>query len=62
VNPAQDDPWTRVQLSACVDAARVLVLGHVQGDTYVIREGEEVSLSDGATLTLLLKQLSGRDT
>lgn len=49
-------------MSACVDAARVLVLRHVQGDTYVIREGEEVSLSDGATLTLLLKQLSGRDT
>ena len=54
------EPWTRV-MSTCVDATRVLVLEHVQDDTYIIREGEEVSLSDRATLTLLLKQLSGRE-
>lgn len=54
------DPWTRVT-SACVDPARVLVLHHVQGDTYMIEEGEEVSLSDRETLVKLIEQLSGKE-
>lgn len=42
--------------------ARALLVRHVQGDTYVIDDEGDLSLSDGATLTLLLKQLTGRDT
>jgi hypothetical protein len=59
MNPAQD-PWTRVPPHQA-GATRVLVMRHVQGDTYVVYEDGEVSLSDGANLILLLKQLSGRD-
>jgi len=54
------DP-TRV-LSACMDATRVLVLQHVQDDTYVIIEEGEVSLSSGETLREMIKDLSGRST
>lgn len=53
------DPQTRV-VSACVGATRVLVLTHVQGDTFAIMEGGEVSLSSSETLKQLLQQLSGR--
>jgi hypothetical protein len=60
MNPVPES-WTRA-LPTCVGGvARVLFLQHVQGDTFVIQEEEEVSLSDGATLTLMLKQLSGRE-
>lgn len=61
MNSAQDPAWTRIE-AARTGPIRVLDLEYVRDDTFVIREGEEVSLSDGATLTLLLKQLSGRDT
>lgn len=54
------DPWTRV-LSACVDATRVLVVTHVQGDTYAIMEEGEVSLSDSETLKRLLEQLKQKE-
>ena len=61
MNPYQDEqPWTLVH-SACVDSTRVLVVRHLQDDTYAIYEEGEVSLSDKASLTLLLKQLSGRE-
>lgn len=61
MNKYQDDhPWTLVH-SACADLTRVLVVRHVQDDTYAIYEDGEVSLSDKASLTLLLKQLSGRE-
>jgi hypothetical protein len=59
MNPAQD-PWTRV-LPPQVGVTRVLVMRHVQDDTYAVYEDGEVSLSDGANLILLLKQLSGRE-
>jgi hypothetical protein len=59
MNPAQD-PWTRVPPHH-EGATRVLVMRHVQGDTYAVYEDGEVSLSDGANLILLLKQLSGRE-
>lgn len=59
INPPPDDPWTRA-LATCVDATRVLVFGHVHGDTYVIIEDGEVSLSNGETLKQLIQQLSGR--
>ena len=59
-NPHPDDPWTRVALSTCVDATRVLVFQHVQDDTYVILEGGEVSLSNSETLKKLIQQLPGR--
>jgi hypothetical protein len=42
------------------DATRVLVLQHVQDDTYVIIDDGEVSLSNSETLKLLLQQLIGR--
>lgn len=53
------DPWTWVE-TACTGATRVLHLRHLLGDTFVIEENGEVSLSDGATLKMLLEQLSGR--
>jgi hypothetical protein len=59
MNPAQD-PWTRVPPHQA-GVTRVLVMRHVQDDTYAVYEDGEVSLSDGANLILLLKQLSGRD-
>jgi hypothetical protein len=59
MNPAQD-PWTRV-LPHCAGTTRVLVMRHVQDDTYAVYEDGEVSLSDSANLILLLKQLSGRE-
>lgn len=49
-------------LSACTDATRVLVFQHVHGETFVIIEGGEVSLSDAETLKQLIRQLSGRTT
>jgi hypothetical protein len=60
VNPEYDDQGTRVLLSACVDAARVLVFTHVQDDTFAIIEEGEVSLSSSEGLKQLLQQLSGR--
>jgi hypothetical protein len=59
VNPAPDD-GTRSEV-ACHRPLRVLVMQHVQDDTYAVIENGDVSLSDKASLTLLLKQLSGRD-
>ena len=46
---------------ACRHPLRVLVMQHVQDDTYAVIENGDVSLRDKASLTLLLKQLSGRD-
>jgi hypothetical protein len=46
----------------CMDATRVLVLQHLQDDTYVIIEGGEVSLSSGETLREMINDLSGRST
>lgn len=54
-----EHPWTR-DMATCVDATRVLVFQRVQGDTYVIIEGGEVSLSDSETLKRLIEQLPGR--
>jgi hypothetical protein len=45
-----------------MDATRVLVLQHLQDDTYVIIEGGEVSLSSGETLREMINDLSGRST
>jgi hypothetical protein len=56
--PLPDDPWTR-ELFTCVDATRVLVFSHIQDDTFAIIEAGEVSLSNGETLKLLIRQLSG---
>lgn len=53
------DPWAWVD-TACTGATRVLHLRHLLDDTFVIEENGEVSLSDGATLKMLLTQLSGR--
>lgn len=44
------------------DHVRVLFVQHLSDDTFVIEENGDISLSDGATLTLLLKQVTGRDT
>jgi len=59
VNPTPDD-GTRSEV-ACRRPLRVLVMQHVQDDTYAVIENGDVSLRDKASLTLLLKQLSGRD-
>lgn len=58
MNPTPDR--TRGE-TACHRPLRVLVMQHVQDDTYAVIENGDVSLSDKASLTLLLKQLSGRD-
>lgn len=58
--PEQDPPHVTRAVSACADAVRVLVFKQVQGDTYAIIEGGEVSLSSGDTLKQLIQQLSGR--
>jgi len=57
----QDDSWTRI-MSACTGPIRVLEVQHLGSDTYAIFENGGVSLSDGASLTLLLKQLEGRES
>lgn len=60
MKPDQEFPfWTRIE-AACTGPIRVLELRHVQGDTYAILEDGGVYLSDGATLKMLLEQLSGR--
>lgn len=51
-------PWAQ---ASCEDPLRVVVIQHIQDDTYSIQENGDVSLYDKASLTLLLKQLSGRD-
>jgi hypothetical protein len=58
-NPYSQNPWA-LAVDPDKDAVRVLVMHHVQDDTYAIFEDGEVSLSDGANLILLLEQLSGR--
>lgn len=62
MTPSPDEPWARVPLFTCVDATRVLVFCHLWGDTYVIIEGGEVSLSNAETLKQLIRQLSGGGT
>jgi hypothetical protein len=57
VNLPEHSLWTGVDC----DPIRVLFVHHIGGDTFAIEENGDVSLSDGATLTLLLKQLSGRE-
>jgi hypothetical protein len=62
MNPASrgEGSWTWIQ-GACTGPVRFLELQHVQDDTYVIIENGGVSLSDKASLTLLLEELRGRD-
>lgn len=48
-------------ITSCLDAVQVLLVHHLEDDTYAITDDGGVYLSDKATLTLLLKQLSGRE-
>jgi hypothetical protein len=41
-------------LVQCVDAVRAYVIEHVEGDTFLLREGRGVSLVDRETITRLL--------
>lgn len=60
MNPAQDHgKW--VPTTLCPNMKQLLLVQHVQDDTFSISDDGGVYLSDGATLTLLLKQLSGRE-
>jgi hypothetical protein len=59
MNPWPTEP--RILTQPCAGAVRVLLLHHVQDNTYAISEDGEVSLSGRADLIQLLNQLSGRD-
>jgi hypothetical protein len=59
MNPIPYEP--RTLITPCKGAVRVLVMHHIQDDTYAISEDGEVSLSGKADLIQLLNQLSGRD-
>lgn len=62
MNPAQPNRFLETLAPLCKDSVRVLVMKHVQGDTYAIFEDGGVYLSDGAALKMLLQQLSGRSS
>lgn len=62
MNPDPHSEGPRAGRQSQCRPARALLVRHVQGDTYVIDDEGDLSLADGATLTLLLKQLTGRDT